>query len=63
MDDEFYLLEEVAEYCRTTVPTVRHWVATRRLKSIRPGRRRLVRRSDLEAFLASSAAEEEGDDR
>lgn len=34
--------------------TVRHWVTTGKLPSIRPGRRRLVRLSDLERFLSEA---------
>jgi excisionase family DNA binding protein len=52
----FLLLEEVAEETRTALSTVRHWIATGKLPSTRPGRRRLVRRADLERFLAHSAA-------
>ncbi|RYZ03092.1 MAG: helix-turn-helix domain-containing protein [Myxococcales bacterium] len=48
------MLEEVAEETRTALSTVRHWIATGRLPSTRPGRRRLVRRADLERFLADS---------
>jgi excisionase family DNA binding protein len=53
MPSPFLLLEEVAEETRTPLSTVRHWIATGKLASVRPGRRRLVRRIDLEAFLAS----------
>jgi excisionase family DNA binding protein len=52
MPSEFLLLEEVAAEMRAPVSTVRYWIASGRLASIRPGRRRLVRRSDLERFLA-----------
>jgi excisionase family DNA binding protein len=54
MPQELLLLDEVARECRTTIGTVRHWVATGRLKSVRPGRRRLVRRTDLDRFLEST---------
>jgi excisionase family DNA binding protein len=47
------LLTEVAAYTRTTLNTVRYWVATGKLASVKPGRRRMVLRSDLEAFVAS----------
>ncbi|HEY0711389.1 MAG TPA: helix-turn-helix domain-containing protein [Polyangia bacterium] len=53
--DDFLLFTEVARICRVPVSTVRHWVATGLLSSIRPARRRLVRRSELQRFLASSA--------
>jgi excisionase family DNA binding protein len=51
MHKPFLLLSEVAEEARTTLSTVRHWIATGKLASVRPGRRRLVRRADLDAFL------------
>ena len=64
MDDELLLLDEVAKHCRTTVATVRHWVATGADALQAPGRRRLVRRSALEAFLDPGAGTEaaRGDD-
>lgn len=49
---EYLLLEEIAEISRTSVGSVRAWIRTGRLPSVKPGRRRLVRRSDLEGFLA-----------
>jgi excisionase family DNA binding protein len=54
MPSEFLFLEEVASEIRTPLSTVRYWVMIGKLPSIRPGRRRLVRRSDLERFLAAS---------
>lgn len=48
---ELLLLDEVAQICRSNLSTVRHWIRIGSLKSIRPGRRRLVRRKDLESFL------------
>jgi excisionase family DNA binding protein len=54
MTDEHYLvLEEVAAKTRASVSTVRQWVRTGKLPSVQVGRRRLVRTSDLEAFMAS----------
>jgi excisionase family DNA binding protein len=50
---ELLLLEEVARECRAPLASVRHWIASGRLRSIRPGRRRLVRREDLDRFLAA----------
>lgn len=49
---EYLLLHEIAEISRASVGTVRAWIRTGRLPSVKPGRRRLVRRSDLERFLA-----------
>lgn len=48
---ECLLLSEVADHCRVTVGTVRHWINLRRLQSFRLGRRRLVRRVDLDEFI------------
>ncbi len=48
---DIYLLTDVARICLASISTVRHWVALGKLKSIKPGRRRLVLRQDLEAFL------------
>jgi excisionase family DNA binding protein len=50
---EFLLLDEVARECRTSVASVRYWIANGRLRSFRPGRRRLVSREDLERFIAT----------
>jgi excisionase family DNA binding protein len=49
--DELLLLDEVAQQLRVSVESVRHWIKTGRLPSIRPGKRRLVRRGDLDVFL------------
>lgn len=57
--NDFLLLAEVARITRAPVSSVRFWVATGRLPSIRPARRRLVRRSDLERFLASAVRGEQ----
>ncbi|MBI2894487.1 MAG: helix-turn-helix domain-containing protein [Deltaproteobacteria bacterium] len=53
---EFLFLPEVAAILRAPLSSVRYWVATRRLKSVRPARRRLVRRKDLEEFLNAGPA-------
>lgn len=51
---DLLFLEEVAVVARAKLETVRFWIKQGKLRSIRPGRRRLVRREDLEAFLAGS---------
>lgn len=48
---DLLLLEEVARKCRTSLSTVRYWIRTGRLRSVRPGRRRLVHRRELDRFL------------
>ena len=50
-NDEYLLLEEVARRARASLHTVRRWVQSGKLPSSRPGRNRLVRYRDLEAFL------------
>ena len=52
MASAYLWLEEIAEETRTPLSTVRHWIAQGKLPSVRPGRRRLVKRADLEAFMA-----------
>lgn len=51
MTDDFLLLDEVAELARVSVDTVRFWIRAGKLASVRPGRRRMVRYTVLEAFL------------
>jgi excisionase family DNA binding protein len=48
---DYLLLSEVAQIARTSVDSVRGWVRSGRLRSVKPGRRRLIRREDLEQFL------------
>ena len=50
-NERFLTLEEAARIARTTVPSVRHWVRTGKLPAHRPGRRVLVERETLIAFL------------
>lgn len=54
---EYLILEEVAQICRAPLDSVRFWVRTGKLASVRPGRRRLVRRTDLDRFLGSAGTE------
>lgn len=49
---DYLLLSEVAEIARTSIDSVRGWLRSGRLPSVKPGRRRLVRREELERFLA-----------
>lgn len=53
---EYLLLDEVARECRAPVASVRYWIASGRLRSIRPGRRRLVSRDELVRFLGTAPA-------
>lgn len=51
MPSDWLLVPEAAAYARTSIDTVRTWIAKGMLPSSRPGRRRLVRKDDLDAFL------------
>lgn len=51
MNNRFLLLEECADVARVSVSTVRHWIKAGKLRTFKPGRRRLVLRADFEAFL------------
>ena len=51
---EFVFVEEIAGLCRVAPSSVRHWLSTGKLASVRPGKRRLVRRDELERFLRDS---------
>jgi excisionase family DNA binding protein len=53
---DLLLIEEVAEIARVSPETVRFWIKRRLLPSLRPGRRRLIRREALEAFLTQRAS-------
>jgi excisionase family DNA binding protein len=50
---EFMVVEEVASKMRTTVWAVRSWIRNGKLAAIRPGKRLLVRRSDVLKLLAA----------
>lgn len=53
-DQQLLLVPEVAALARVSVGTVRYWIATRRLPSLKPGRRVMVRLAALQQFLASA---------
>jgi len=52
-DGDLLQLTEVARLARVSVSSVRFWIKSGKLESIRPGKRRLVRRAEFERFLAS----------
>ena len=60
MPSPFLLLTEVAAESRVSLSTVRHWIATGKLASVRPGRRRMVRRVDLERLLGVELSNDVG---
>ena len=51
MADTYMTTEEIASEARVSRRTVEWWIWTGKLPSVRPGRRRLVRRSDFTAFM------------
>lgn len=46
-----YTIPEVVTIARSNESTVRHWIAVKKLRAVRPGRRVLVPRADLARFL------------
>jgi excisionase family DNA binding protein len=52
---EYLFLPAVAEICGVSLDTVRHWIQSGSLPSVRPGRRRMVLRAELDRFLARGA--------
>ena len=51
--DGLLLVEEVAREVRAPVETIRWWIRTGKLPASKPGRRLLIRRSDLQRLLAA----------
>lgn len=51
---DLLFLSEAAAIARVSVSTVRHWIASGKLSSLRPGKHRMVRRRALEALLTES---------
>jgi excisionase family DNA binding protein len=51
--DDFLLLGECASLTRSSIGTVRFWIATGRLPASKIGLRVLVRRRDLDQFVES----------
>jgi excisionase family DNA binding protein len=49
----FLTLDECAAEARVSRSSVRHWLRTGKLRSVRPGRRRLVERTEFERFLGA----------
>lgn len=48
---QLLLINEVAKIARVSPASVRWWIQSGRLKSVKPGRHRLIRRQDLADFL------------
>lgn len=49
--EELLFLEDVATITKASISTVRWWVQEATLPSVKVGRRRMVRRRDLDAFI------------
>jgi len=52
-DDEFFTVEQVMGVLGVTQPRISHLLASGKLKAIKKGRRNLITRSSLEAYLAT----------
>ena len=53
-DEKYLTPAQVAGELQVTVVTVRRWIASRELRAMKAGPRRwMIRRSDLNAFLAA----------
>lgn len=55
------VVEDIAEDCKVTPPTVLRWIHSGRLVARRPGHRYLVRVADFERFKAQEAAPKRSD--
>jgi excisionase family DNA binding protein len=53
-DQQLLLIPEIAAYARASVGTIRYWIATGKLASLKPGRRVMVRLSVLQKFLSEA---------
>jgi len=59
-DRRYHTIEEVADILRCSLSSVRWYLHTGRLQSIRPARRRLIPVEALEAFIALGSREAAG---
>lgn len=50
---EYLTVAEAAEIARVSEATIRHWLYIRSLPHYKPGRRVLIRASDLQGFMES----------
>lgn len=48
---DLWTIDEVADYCRVPVETIRTWRASGRLTALKPGKRLLFRKAAVLAFL------------
>ncbi|HEX2870234.1 MAG TPA: helix-turn-helix domain-containing protein [Polyangiaceae bacterium] len=59
----YLTLDQVSELTHAPVATVRWWIHTRKLPAFRPGRRLLVKSTDLTAFVEGASVAERGAER
>jgi excisionase family DNA binding protein len=53
-DPQLLLIPEVARLARVSIATVRYWIASGKLPSLKPGRRVMVRMAALQKLLADA---------
>jgi excisionase family DNA binding protein len=56
-EDAYLTLTEVALICRVSERTVARWIACAGLPAVRVGRRRMVRRAQLDVWLDAGGAQ------
>lgn len=60
MQDEFLTVAEIAETLKLNPQTIRNWIDQGDLPAVRVGKRRVrIKRTDLDAFIASGSSSEE----
>jgi len=52
---EYLTLELASELTSTPIKTIRHWIECNRLPACKPGKRVLIKKSDLQKLLEESA--------
>jgi excisionase family DNA binding protein len=52
----YLLIDEAAEIARVSGATVRYWLAKKKLRSVKPGRRRMILEQDLLEFLQTDSS-------
>lgn len=60
---EWLTIEDVYERLGRKVPmdSIRSWIRTKRLRAFKPGKAYLIKREDLEKFLAESQTDRDKD--
>lgn len=52
----YLLIDEAAQVARVSSATVRYWLAKKKLRSVKPGRRRMILEQDLLDFLQTDSS-------